>query len=213
MPLVDLDVPILEEELPADAERLIREADRRIAEFQNERCLPAFVASDFVGAYRILRNLSEGVLIRGRRFCEWGSGFGVVTALAAMLEFEACGIEVEGILVEEARRLADDFGLPVEFAHGSFVPPGAEERVYARGTYSWLTTEGDYAYDELGLEPADMDVIFAYPWPDEEAVVGVLFEHYAGPGAVLATFHGGSDFRLRRKVARRNGRGGSRNSR
>jgi hypothetical protein len=129
-----------------------------------------------------------------------------------MLEFDACGIEVEELLVEQARRLADDFELPAEFIHGSFVPRGAEERVYSRGNYSWLTTESDYAYDELGLEPDDMDVIFAYPWPDEEGVVGDLFERYGGPGAALATYHGGADFRLRRKVARRKGRG-SRNSR
>ena len=205
MPLRNLMVPIGETELPADAFRFIREADRRIAEFQTECSVPAFVASDFAAAYRLLRSLSEGVLVRGRRFCEWGSGFGVVTDLAAMLDFDACGIEVEEVLVEEARRLADDFGLPVEFAHGSFVPRGAEGRVYAGGTYSWLTTEADYAYDDLGLEICDLDVVFAYPWPDEEAVVGELFERYAGPGAILATYHGSADFRVRRKITRRKG--------
>ena len=127
----------------------------------------------------------------------------MVTCLAAGLDYEAYGIEIEGELVDAARRLADDFDLPAEFAHGSFVPRGAEDRVHAAGSYSWLTTEGDYAYEELGLEPDDFDVVYAYSWPDEEAVVGELFDRYAGVGAVLVTYHGGTDFRLRRKVVRR----------
>jgi hypothetical protein len=48
-----------------------------------------------------------------------------------------------------------------------------------------------------------MDVVFAYPWPDEESVTGELFDRYAGAGALLVTYHGGDDFRLRRKAARR----------
>ena len=66
----------------------------------------------------VLRALSEGGLARGWRFCEWGSGFGVVVGLAALVEFDACGIEIEALLVAEARKLADDFDLPVEFGQG-----------------------------------------------------------------------------------------------
>ena len=108
--------------------------------------------------------------------------------------------------MDEARRLAEDFALDVAFARGSFVPRGAEGRVHTGGEYAWLTTDGDYAYEELGFEPDDMDVVFAYPWPDEEAVTGELFDRYAGAGAVLATFHGGGDFRARRKVGKRSKR-------
>ncbi len=187
-------------QLPGETARFIAEAERRIEEFQTARVIPGFVPSCYAGAYRVLRALSESALTRGRQFCEWGSGFGVVTCLATMLDFEACGIEVEAELVEEARRLAEDYAVPAEFAHGSFVPRGSEGRVYASGEYAWLTTDGDYAYEELGLELADLDVVFAYPWPDEEAVTGELFERYAGHGAILATFHGGDEFRVRRNV-------------
>jgi hypothetical protein len=203
MPLLDLDVPVPETGLPADALRFLREADRRIARFQADCRVPAFVPGDYAGAYRVLRCLSDGVLTRGRQFCEWGSGFGVVAGLAAMLEFDSCGIEVEQALVDEARHLIDHFGLPVEFVQGSFVPRGAEDRVHFSGTYSWLTTDGDHAYDDLGLDLSDMDVVFAYPWPDEEAVVSELFDFYAGAGAVLATYHSNAEFRLRRKIDRR----------
>jgi hypothetical protein len=117
-----------------------------------------------------------------------------------MLDFDACGIEIEGELVEATRRLADDFGLPAEFVRGSFIPPGGEVHVRAGGQYAWLTTEVDHAYEELGLSPDDLDVIFAYPWPDEECVTWDLFERYAAVGAVLVTYHGCGDFQLRRKT-------------
>ena len=203
MPLPDLAIDMPLAELPAEAARFLREAEKRIDRFQSECRVPAFVPCDYAAAFAVLRVLSEGALARGRRFCEWGSGFGVVVGFAAMLDFDASGIEIEGSLVEESRQLAADFDLPVEFVQGSFVPRGAEDRVHASGTYSWLTTEGDYAYDDLDLEISDLDVVFAYPWPDEEAVVCDLFERFAGVGAILATYHGSAEFRLKRKVGRK----------
>jgi len=207
MPLRDLVLDAPPTDLPAEAARFIREAEERIDRFQLECRVPAFVPCDYAAAFAVLRALSEGPLTRGKRFCEWGSGFGVVVGLAAMLDFDACGIEIEESLVEEARKLAEDFDLPVEFVRGSFVPRGAEGRVHAGGTYSWLTTEGDYAYDDLDLEVSDLDVVFAYPWPDEEAVVCDLFERFAGAGAILVTYHGSAEFRLKRKVGRKKRRG------
>jgi hypothetical protein len=203
MPLCDLPLPATDATLPAETARFLREAERRIDRFQADCRVHAFVPCDYRAAFALLRGLSEASLARGSRFCEWGSGFGVVAGLAAMLGFDACGIEIESSLVEESRRLAEDFDLPVEFVQGSFVPRGAEDRVHASGTYSWLTTEGDYAYDDLDSEISDMDVVFAYPWPDEEMVVCDLFEEFAGTGAILATYHSNSEFRLKRKVSRR----------
>jgi hypothetical protein len=58
-------------------------------------------------------------------FCEWGSGLGVVTCLAALLEFDANGIEVDSTLAHASRLLAADFDVPVEFAQGNFIPAGA----------------------------------------------------------------------------------------
>lgn len=202
MALRELALPRSPAALPADAARFIREAEVRIDRFQSECRVPAFVPCDYAAAFQVLHALSDGVLIRGRRFCEWGSGFGVVVGLAAMLDFDACGIEIEESLVVEARKLTEDFDLPAEFVQGSFVPRGAEDRVHASGAYSWLTTEGDYAYDDLDLDISDMDVVFAYPWPDEEVVVCELFDRYAGTGAILATYHSSGEFRLKRKVAK-----------
>ncbi len=208
MALVELEIPLDIEPPPADVCRFLRDADDRIDVFQTDCRVPGFVPSDYQSGYRVLRAITETNHLRGRQFCEWGSGFGVITCLAAMLDLEACGIEIERLLVDQARQLADDFGVAAEFSVGSFVPPGAEDRVHAGGNYAWMTTEGDQAYEELGLEPGDMDIIFAYPWPDEEGIVSDLFDRYAGAGALLVTYHGGDDFRLRRKKEKRSSRRG-----
>lgn len=200
MRLVDLHVEPVADPLPEDVRRFLREADERIARFQQETRVPAFVPSDYVGAYRVLAAAAESTITRGMQFCEWGSGFGVVACLAAMVGFDSTGIEISPELVDAARTLAEDADLSVEFACGSFVPPGGDERVHAYGEYAWFTTESDHAYEELGLDPDDMDLIFAYPWPDEEGMLGEIFRRYAGHGAVLISYHGAEDFRARRKL-------------
>ena len=91
MPLTDLEIPRTDGPLPPEVRRFIRDADRRIADFQIWARGPAFVPSNFEPAYRVLRAVTENPVARGTRFCEWGSGFGAVTCLAAMLEFEAVG--------------------------------------------------------------------------------------------------------------------------
>jgi hypothetical protein len=199
MPLIDLDVPPSEGRMPRDVQKFLHEAERRIRKFQRDAHLPAFVPSDFGCVWNVLRAFAAADLAPGQLFCEWGSGFGVIACLAAMLDFDAFGIEVEGELVDEARRLADDFGLPVEFAHGSFLPNGTR----ADGEYAWLSTDAADAHEELGLDAEDFGVIFAYPWPDEEGLTERIFEQHAAAGAVLVTYHGGDDFRLRRLVADR----------
>ncbi|HYV35712.1 MAG TPA: hypothetical protein VE988_08405 [Gemmataceae bacterium] len=203
MPLVDLPLSIRDTRVPRDVSSFLREAALRIEDFQRSSCVPGFVPSDFERAYSILRALSEADLAPGKLFCEWGSGFGVVTCLAALLDFEAYGIEIEGELVDAAQKLADDYGFPVEFACGSFIPKSAEGGMGGTEEYSWLTTEGSNTHQELGLAPDDLDVVFAYPWPDEEQATEYLFQRCAAVGAVLVTYHGGDDFRLRRKTAKR----------
>jgi hypothetical protein len=206
MPLFDMDLLIDQTTAPSDVRSFLREAERRIEQFRLDCRVPGFVPSDFSQVYRVLRALALSESARGNLFCEWGSGFGVVACLAAMLDFDACGIEIEGELVEAARQLADDFGLPVEFAHGSFIPRGGVTRAHAAAGFAWLTTDGRSAHEELGLGPDDFDIVFAYPWPDEEAVTGALFERYAHPGAVLVTYHGDDSLRLRHKLSGRAGR-------
>src|SRR6185437_12874935 len=120
----------------------------------------------------------------GTLFCEWGSGFGGVTCLAALLEFDAYGIEVDSTLVRASRRLAADFDVPVEFAQGSFIPAGDRMSMRAAGSFAALTTTAEPAHEELGLATEDFGIIFAYPWPDEERAFSQLFERHAGAGTL-----------------------------
>jgi hypothetical protein len=195
MPLIDLPLLVPATPPPAPVAALLREAARRIRRFRSEHRIGAFVTSDYGRIYKTLEALLSLDALAGQRFCEWGSGFGVVACLAAMLGFDAYGIEIEHELVEAAQQLADDFDLPVEFLHGSFIPAGAA----TAGTYSWLTTREATGYDDPGLKADECDLIFAYPWPDEETVIEELFERYAADGAVLFTYHDIQPMRLRKK--------------
>jgi hypothetical protein len=181
----------------------LREAEQRIERFQLDHHIPGFVASDFVRVYQALRSLSDSNLASGGLFCEWGSGFGVVSCLAAMLDFEAWGIEVEEELVGAARRLADDFEIPANFVRGSFIPPGCDVSVDDGDGFNWLTISCEDLQHEMDLGPDDFNVIFAYPWPDEENVVDHLFERYAGEGAILVTYHSNEQVRFQQKLRRR----------
>ncbi len=197
MPLIEVPLELGDPAVPGDVRRFLREAERRIEEFQHDSRVPGFVPCDFPCAYRFLNSLAALDARPGKLFCEWGSGFGVVACLAAMLGYDAVGIEINRDLVDAARLLAEDFAVPVEFVHGSFIPQG--ETIDAAGGFSWLETEASQGDMEFG--PDDFDVIFAYPWPDEEASTEALFERCAAAGALLASYHGGADFRLQRKVA------------
>ena len=203
MPLVDVDLPEAGAALPEDMRALAAEGERRVRAFLDERggVVAGFVPSDFERVGQALRAVVQADLAPGRAFIEWGSGFGVVALLAAQLELSACGIEVDPELVEQAERLAADFEMDVEFACGTFVPPGGEDLTDVPQEFGWLLTGAACGHDELRVDPADFDLIFAYPWPGEEQVVEDLFERFAATSALLLTYHGLEDMRLRRKVA------------
>ncbi len=212
MPLVDIELSVNGSDLPSDVRVFLREAYLRVGRFVRNSPIRVggFAPSGFATVYRSLRAIAEAKLAPGNSFCEWGSGFGVVAALAAMLKFRAYGIEIERGLVDASKRLADDFGLPVEFVHGSFIPPGSgayanEACANNNAELFGLVTDADNAYCELGFEPDDFDVVFAYPWPGDEHVIENLFAHYAAEGALLLTYNKNHSVRLRRKVGERSG--------
>src|SRR6516162_5229464 len=179
MPLLNVPRPDPVAPIPTNIRAFLREADRRIRGYYRRHRNSAFVPCNFGGAYGILQHLAAQAEAAGTLFCEWGSGFGVVTCLAALLEFDAYGIEVDSTLVCASRRLAADFDLPVEFAQGSFIPAGDRVSRRTAGSFSWLTTTEAPAHEELGLAKEDFGIIFAYPWPDEERALGQLFERHA----------------------------------
>src|SRR5258706_176458 len=119
MPLVRVDVTPTAGPLPPRIAKFVRAADRRTDAFHEHRSrrpLHAFVSSDLEGTWRMIDAIARGKLAPGRSFCEWGSGLAAVAGLAALSGFDACGIEIEGELVDEAKRLRTEFELSVPIA-------------------------------------------------------------------------------------------------
>lgn len=177
-------------DVPAAARALIDEAEARIARFERERERPpSFITGNAQISHRLLSWIIAEDLAQGQRFCEWGSGFGVIACLARRLGLEACGIEIEACLVSESRRLAADHALEVRIVEGSYHPEGlAREAV-----------DEQRIGDGLGFSPTDFDIIYVYPWPAEQRLVGYLFREFAAPGALLAVYYGGGRFDLFRQ--------------
>ena len=182
----------------------IEDAQQRIERFIHGRYrtepIPSFVASDFVMVDRALDAVVEGGLAPGPVFCEWGAGYAVVAGLAALRGLESYAIEINRDLVSEAERLMRDHGLPVTVAQGSLVPEDGDAIVDEMASQAWLLTNEQPAYDELGLELTDMDLVFAYPWPGEESLIEALFDAFAADGALLLTYRGMNEMVLQRKV-------------
>ena len=206
MPLVRLHLPDALPPAPPGVARFIVDAQSRIGSFIESHLtepIHSFVPSDFPLVYGALCHVADEHLAPGPLFCEWGSGAGVVTCLAAMVGFDACGIEFEVDLVELSIRLARHYHLRAGFCHGNFVPHGGQKIAEEVGEFEWLAVGGPDPYDQMELEIDDFDVVFAYPWPGEERVIERLFERFASDGALLITYNGIEGVRLfRRRTAR-----------
>ncbi|ANM30402.1 hypothetical protein ABI59_13705 [Acidobacteria bacterium Mor1] len=175
--------------LPAEVAEFLADAQRRIGDFRPRRRIAEFQSCDGALIYGTLDAIRQAGLAQGPRFCEWGSGFGVATCCAALLGMQAHGIEIEEELHREARGLAAAHGIEAGLHLGSFKPDGLyEERL------------PDREPAPLGFAPTDCDLVYAYPWPAEERWVEALFAHYAAPGTLLLTYHGGVTQKLRRRV-------------
>lgn len=146
-----------------------------------ERHFHPFVAADYeVVLKALLPHRGPGL-----RFLEWGSATGVITIMADLLGFEACGIELDSSLVATARDLAERFHSGARFVAGSFLPTG----------YRWQPSNGDgrtgtvgtgtSGYPQLGYALDDFDVVFGYPWGGEEALMLDLMRSYGRADALL----------------------------
>ena len=212
MPLKTLDFTISDVSPPPDVAAFLSEAENRLQQLTSEASNrpSGFVSSNPTTVYQALQTIALHNLSTGTTFCEWGSGLGVVAGLATMLGFKSHGIEIEQELVDAAQQLAEDFDLPTHFVQGSFIPAGAEtyaEQAYADNSseFLWVVTDADAAYEELGLELDDFDLVFAYPWPGDDSLLAEIFDRYAAQEALLLTYDQFNSIQLRRKVAATHG--------
>ncbi|MEA3640547.1 MAG: hypothetical protein VBE63_11465 [Lamprobacter sp.] len=185
---------------------LVDRARRAVAriERQQPQLTRLLQPSDPIAFCGILRTLKSQYRLRGKRFCEWGSGVGLLTALAALNGLEAIGIEADATLVKEAQKTFPPTDRGPRFAQGSFVPPQVTGHFQVVGTYGatiWKPSTERDPYAAFNRSCTDFDLIYAYPWPREIGLYEALFERCAGNGALLWLFIQGEAPRLLEKIA------------
>ena len=165
--------------VPRFVDCLIRDAEDRAEEYGGRAGKGLFVPGDCRYAFQILQWLVRTKAVdKGAAFLEWGSGQGMVTILAALLGYEAVGVEIDEALVRESRELAARYDTHARFERGSYdkATPGLE--IYTAQKRA---------------------VVYVYPWPGEEPFFLRLFAETADPGAFLLMCLGPEDIRTYRK--------------
>lgn len=193
MMLEEIALQPTEADLPDAVHDLLDESDKRADAFYKAGLGPRFyryVPSDPVVVFRSMVFLKESGQLRGMRFCELGCGFGIASGLASILGMRATGIEWEEDLVDRATSLMDDLGLEVEILHESYLPEGFESCEGMGGKDLVIPSGGAMAPMYDGLDPAEVDLFFVYPWPDEEEFMRSLFLEIGSEGSVLLMYQG-----------------------
>lgn len=182
--------------LPPKIRALVEDADRvhKVLEEKSKNIWDLFVPSDFVPVWRTLQEVPRG----SGFFLEWGSGLGTVALMAAALGFTAYGIDINAELVEQSREIAARHDLTAHFVVGTFFPAWYEDNPQAYDEDMRSYAAGEDGYDKLGLGLEDMDVIYVFPWPGEEAVLHDIFERGARPGSHLIINHGHDGLKVTR---------------
>ncbi len=196
--------------IPTDVVALMTEVDTRIDAYLSQdikKRAPRYVPSNADEAYQAFALIQRDGLAEGTRFCEWGSGFGMITALAAALGFDATGIEIVDALHRESVSLANDLGISATFVCENFIPNGFEYSENGTGEAGALTNsallpsqeQDREAYFENDYPIEEFDIIFCYPWPGEAALVEDLFDATASDGTLLVTYCETDRIRIRLK--------------
>lgn len=165
--------------VPHFVDCFIRDAEDRAEALGEQPGRGLFVPGDYRYAFQILHWLLRTKAVPPRAaFLEWGSGLGMVAILAALLGYDAVGVEIDEALVKESRELARRYDAPARFEHGS----------YDRSTPGIA-----------GVTAEKRAAVYVYPWPGEEGVFLRLFDQTASEGAFLLMCLGPEDIRIYRK--------------
>lgn len=174
----------LDPEIRARLEALCEEGWELWARFDVEvrqQAFHPFVAAD----YPVVLEALIALRAPGLRFLEWGSATGVITIMADLLGFEACGIEIDRDLVVQARDLARRMGSGARFAAGSFLPTGYHWKTRGGDPRLGTIGYGDSGYLELGMPLEEFHLVFGYPWDGEEPMMHDLIKMHGRPDARL----------------------------
>jgi hypothetical protein len=164
----------------ADGWAIFERFDRTV----RERRFHPFVAAD----YDVVRAALLPLRAPGRRFLEWGSASGIITIMADLMGFDACGIELDAALVDTAREAAARHRSGARFVAGSFLPAGYEFQARDGDGRTGTISEGPSGYLRLGRALDDFDVVFGYPWGGEAPLMLDLMRRYGAPDALLLLY-------------------------
>ena len=171
---------------------LFAAAERDWQAFLGQRAgFHTYVHADWPGAVPVLRALRP----RADSFLEFGSGLGVITILADLLGYDAYGIELDPWLHARSQDLADANASRAVFAHGSFVPDACRDSQHENADFLTVR-EGEAAYRELGLDLADFDLVYAFPWPGEEERFLEMVRICGRPDALLLIYGASDGYQL-----------------
>ena len=143
---------------PAELQRLVEAGKRRSRQIN---CFD-FVSSDPEHIWRSLAALPRA------KFCEWGSGIGIMTGIASWLGYQATGIELNEELAAASRQLLVEHELHCDIRQGSYFD---------------IHVEADY--------------YFVYCWPGKQNEVEQHFLVSTPPQARLLICHGAADLRCK----------------
>lgn len=157
---------------------------QRFDETSRRRHFHPFVPADYGVARRVLSSLRAP----GRRFLEWGSATGIITIMADLMGFDACGIEIDAALVAIACDVAKRHRSTARVVEGSFLPTGYRYRGPDGESRTGTIEDGQSGYLKLGRALDDFDIVFGYPWGGEEAVMLDVMQRYGRPDALLLLY-------------------------
>jgi len=192
--------------LPEAVANFIADADRRYDDYQAaglHKRYPRYVPSEPDQVYAALHYVTEKGLPLGESFIEWGSGFGVATGFAALLGYDATGIEIQPDLIERAEALLEDHSLDANFIPCSYIPEGLVEYETLGTTdfeFDSYGTDACPIYEGMDLPINEIDLFFVYPWPGEQGMMLKLFDLLAGEGALLVAYLGDREVNIYRKL-------------
>ena len=196
-------------EIPDKVITMLAEAEQRCDAFFEaglDRRYQRYLPSNPEKVFAAIATLKESGLLRGKVFCEWGSGFGIATCMASLIGFEAYGIEIEDGLVKLSTELARDLSIPAEYLCTSYLPEGYEECEGIGGKDllpPQATTSGGAIIDTTplydGLDPGEVDLFFVYPWPGQEEFMMDLFDEIASEDAILLIYQADGETTVHRQ--------------
>ncbi len=212
MAIEELDIEFSPPEFSAEVLRLIEASDQRWDQFfasHTNRRFPRLIPSDPALVFTALAGVTQQDLPPGRVFCEWGSGFGTATCLAALLGYEAYGIELHAELADISRDMAHELDIPVEILCTSYIPEGYDSYAGIGGddlvkspmfSYPGDTFDRAPGYDGMDYTLAEIDLFFVYPWPEEQELMQQLFDAVAMEGAILLAYYSAKEICVYRKM-------------